>query len=100
MATKPTRNRLLDQQHRNAAGSDINERRRSGRTTQMALAFIAVAMSKPNQPVKVTDHHDPESPRSKRIMLDACREVVGKLGLQFIDFSSLDYTVTCNLLEW
>lgn len=100
MQLKPTRNKLLTQEHRNQVGPHVDESRCSGRTTRRALGFIGEAMRQPNVAITVYDHHEPDSAHTKLAMLKVCQQLVSAMGLKHFEFSRNGYTVTCNLLEW
>jgi hypothetical protein len=67
-------------------------RRRTGRTTVLALEYTAKALSHPGTPVRVHDHHD--GPHADRHLLHAIVEIVDKMGWTGYLFDMNRRTVT------
>lgn len=75
-----------------ATGRYFPQERRTGRTTVLALQYIAQAMQQPHEPVYVKDHYVSEN--ANRCLIHTMQDMVDKLGLDFFVFSGARNTVT------
>lgn len=75
-----------------AYGGGHPQERRTGRSTALALKYIAEAIENPRQPVQIRDHHDVL--RAHRDLFERVREMVRQLGLEHMVFREHGNTVT------
>jgi len=59
--------------------------RQTGRSTALALYYIARAIENPGSEIVVRDHHDSDA--AHELLRDRIREIIHKLGLQGFTFS-------------
>jgi hypothetical protein len=76
-------NMVLDDIRR--TGCYFDERRGTGRTTALALQYIAAAISNPFCSILIRDHHG--STQSDRMLVHVCRQMVHTLGLYEFHFT-------------
>lgn len=79
------------ERYRDFAGEPLQERR-TGRSTALALKYIAEAIQNPRKPVQIKDHHD--SALAHRRLFQVTREMVKRLDLQNMVFHEFRGTVT------
>jgi len=73
------------------------ERRRTGRSTAIALRTIAEAIDNPCKPIKVSDHFD--GPHADRFLLGTIGEMIKQLDLNGFVFNQSDRTLRFFLYE-
>lgn len=75
-----------------------DELRGTGRSTALALHYLALAIRDPGHPVTVKDHHDTRA--SDGHLLSRMTGLAMMMGLQFLVFDSTRLTVTYDNVVW
>lgn len=71
------------------------KKRRTGRTTAIALRTIGEAMSDPNTPIKIVDHVD--NKMSNRGLCECIKNLIEKLGLKHLHIDCNKQVLYYNL---
>lgn len=71
----------------------IEEIRRTGQSTALALGYLKSAIENPNTSYKIKDHFG--SRKADKLLFDTIRDMTQRLGLE-IEFSLLDLTILCK----
>lgn len=72
--------------HMLSTGEYFPQERCTGRSTALALEFVAKAIRNPHEWVVITDHHD--SAPSNNLLASTCRDIIAALGLRHFQFRS------------
>jgi hypothetical protein len=78
-----------------ACGGALISNRCTGHTTGQALGLIGEAMENPGKRLFCSDCIEPR--HLQRILLETCRDLVGKLGLLHVEFNTHDNYITYNI---
>jgi spore germination cell wall hydrolase CwlJ-like protein len=74
------RNKLLP-----AQPPPIKDPRRTGRTTAIAMSLVTQALQKQGHKCGAFDHFHPGDSTSSSVLLSRVRDIVDKLGLQYVE---------------
>lgn len=81
-----------------ATGMDIKLLdRRTGKSTALALRYIADAIENPSKPIKIIDHTDIHT--ANVLLFNNIVTMLNDLNLQYIEFNNKNLTITFNLYE-
>lgn len=88
--------------HRKCYGKDMESSRMSGRSTALALEYIAKCMRQPNVPHEVADHwHKVGMTRRDHIhLMHTIQNIVHDLGLEGFLFNKEKMSMMCRYHTW